>query len=53
VFVIEDGPQMLVQLQWVQYHVAVDAWHHEGLHVFANERQVAFVAARDQVLGDP
>jgi hypothetical protein len=33
--------------------VAVDAWHNEGLHVFANERQVALVAARDQVLGDP
>ena len=52
-FFAEDGPQKLVQLQWVQGHVAVDAWHHERLHVFANERQVALVTARDQVLNDP
>ena len=44
-FFAEDGPQKLVQLQWVQGHVAVDAWHHERLHVFANERHIALVIA--------
>jgi len=52
-FAAENRPQKLVQLQWVQDHVAVDAWHHERLHLFANERHVALVTAGDQVLHDP